>query len=85
MKKIRIKKRTERLTEISFAKAALETHRCPYLRSDSIGFYCAKDLKLGEKIDDDRRVICDASSRLAWCSSEQKYEECTFYNRGMVL
>ena len=41
-----------------------EKGRCPNLRTDKVGAYCAKDLNAGELISEMRRMICDT----AFCS-----------------
>ncbi len=83
--KIRLKKRIERLVEISFVKATLERKRCPCLRNDRIGVYCAKNLKRGEEVSDERREICDYPTLMARCLDAEKYRECIFYKGEAIL
>jgi len=56
-----------------------EKKRCPHIRRDEGGVYCARDLKQGEIIVSDRRNICDHLSLQLWCLDRKRYSKCIFY------
>jgi hypothetical protein len=56
-----------------------ENSRCPNLRRDQLGVYCARDLKSGEKIIQGRRNVCDHISLRLWCLDKGRYSKCIWY------
>lgn len=56
-----------------------EDRRCPNLRVDSEGPFCAKDWNQGETIKDERRYLCDTASLQLWCLDIERCEKCIYY------
>jgi len=56
-----------------------EKGRCPNLRTDKVGAYCAKDLNAGELISEMRRMICDTASLQFWCLDSERCKNCIYY------
>ncbi|MDP3027249.1 MAG: hypothetical protein Q8N63_06070 [Nanoarchaeota archaeon] len=50
--------------------------RCPNLKIDRQGPYCGRDLKEGEKILEQRRMVCDNYSLQLWCLDKTRYNIC---------
>jgi hypothetical protein len=67
------------IIEELFAKADL-TRCCPNIRRDSEGPYCAIQLKEGEPISEERRMVCDVASLQLWCLDPDRYNRCVVYD-----
>ena len=65
-------------------KQVPEEKRCPNIRKDDNGPYCAKNLKEGAEITYERRIVCDTSSLQLWCLDKDRYQGCIFF-RGESL
>lgn len=50
--------------------------RCPNLKIDCQGPYCGRDLKEGEDILEQRRMVCDNYSLQLWCLDKARYNIC---------
>lgn len=53
--------------------------RCPNLRTDNQSPYCGRDLKEGEDILEQRRMVCDNYSLQLWCLDKTKFNICIWY------
>ncbi len=53
--------------------------RCPYLRSDSDGPYCGRNLQENTHISNSRRMVCDCASLQLWCLDKERALKCIFY------
>ena len=69
----------DRLVEELFINSP-EKIRCPYIRRDENGPYCAKNLKEGSKIVEERRLVCDVYSLQLWCLDKDRCHNCIFFN-----
>jgi hypothetical protein len=58
--------------------------RCSYVRLDSEGPYCSKDLVVGTPINLGRRLVCSADSLQLWCLDKERVLKCAYYH-GMPL
>lgn len=64
-----------------FGEVAPE-NRCPHIRKDDSGAYCANGLKVGEPVSDSRRMVCDHYSLQLWCLSKKDYKKCIYFYEG---
>lgn len=85
MKKIRIKERIERLIERKFVEVKQNKEICPFLKIDNEGYYCAKNLKHGEEIIYERRIVCDRCSMEIFCINKERYVKCSFYQGNLSI
>lgn len=70
----RIREQSQRLLEESNPN-----DRCPNLRVDEYSPYCAKDLRQGEPILRERRLICGVGSLDLFCLDKDRYSICIWY------
>ncbi|MEK6886120.1 MAG: hypothetical protein AABX17_04090 [Nanoarchaeota archaeon] len=68
------------LVEELFASVSTE-ERCPYIRKDKIGAFCANGLE-GDFVPENsaRRIACDPLSLQLWCLDKLRCDKCIFYN-----
>ena len=71
---VKVKDLTDELFEQS-----RKDERCPHIRRDGGGAYCARDLKEGEEIPLYRRCVCDNASLQLWCLTKQDWTRCIFF------
>ena len=60
-------------------KQSPKERRCPCMKKDNIGPYCAKNLREGTEITYERRIVCDTSSLQLWCLNKDKYRTCIYF------
>jgi len=53
--------------------------RCPHIRLDDIGPFCAKDIEEGKMVGIARRSVCDSASLQLWCLDKDRCEKCIWY------
>jgi len=66
------------IIEDSFSKIPADK-RCPNIRKDDNGPYCTKNLTEGEKINEERRLVCDPYSLQLGCLDKERCQKCIFY------
>jgi len=59
--------------------------RCPNLRIDNQGPYCGRDLKEGEKISEQRRMVCGNYSLQLYCLDKNRCSICIWYQGELFL
>ena len=70
--------RLQKLVDELFAEVPQEK-RCPHIRKDVLGPYCAKGLEVGKEIGVSRRAVCDHLSLQLWCLDKERYSICIYY------
>ena len=53
--------------------------RCPFIKKDELGPYCAHDLLTAEPIGESRRLVCDVYSLQLWCLDKERCSKCIHY------
>lgn len=82
MEELRVRER--KLVDELFAEAERGLRaKCPHIRKDGIGAYCARGLKNGESVtqDSERRTMCDVYSLQLFCLVRD-FEKCRNYSKN---
>ena len=69
---------TDTLVEELFEECP-KRDRCPHIRKDKSGPYCARDLNKGMSVLQERRNVCCYASLQLWCLDKDRFSKCIWY------